>query len=181
MVRAVSWKAVSDGSNQGRTGYQREPYLELGHRGAANCSADELEEVIRYAHDRGWQVMVHANGDAAVDRTVGAYEKALATHRPGTCGTGSSTARSPTTAHFRAMAQTGVSPSFLMNHVYYWGQRAARSYPRPGPGGPAGRGGDALRTRPAAFVPQRLQRLADVSAARRADRGHPVDQATAAC
>ena len=92
----MNWKAISDGSNQDRTGYQREPYLESADRGAANCSADELGEVVRYAHDRGWQLMVHANGDAALDLTVGAYEKALAGDRAGTCGTGSSTARSPT-------------------------------------------------------------------------------------
>jgi predicted amidohydrolase YtcJ len=137
MVRAVSWKVVSDGSNQGRTGYQREPYLGgAGGRGAANCSADELAAVVRYAHDRGWQLMVHANGDAALDRTVGAYEKALAgapakdlRHRIEHCSLAHD-------EHFRAMAELGVSPSFLMNHVHYWGsalrdhvlgpQRAAR-------------------------------------------------------
>ena len=121
MVRAVSWKAISDGSNQGRTGYQREPYLGSAERGAASCSADELGEVIRYAHDRGWQLMVHANGDAALDLTVGAYEKALAgapakdlRHRIEHCSLADE-------EHFRAMAQLGVSPSFLMNYVYYWG------------------------------------------------------------
>jgi predicted amidohydrolase YtcJ len=121
MVRAVSWKAISDGSNQGRTGYQRQPYLGSAGRGTANCTADELEEVVRYAHDRGWQLMVHANGDAALDLTVGAYEKALAgapardlRHRIEHCSIADD-------EHFRAMAELGVSPSFLMNHVYYWG------------------------------------------------------------
>lgn len=121
MVRAVSWKVVSDGSNQGRSGYQREPYLGSADRGAANCSAEELGEVVRYAHDRGWQLMVHANGDAALDLTVGAYAKALAgasakdlRHRIEHCSLADD-------GHFRAMAELGVSPSFLMNHVYYWG------------------------------------------------------------
>lgn len=121
MVRAVSWKVVSDGSNQGRTGYQREPYLGSAARGAANYSPDELREVIRYAHDRGWQLMVHANGDAALDLTVSAYGKALANapakdlrHRIEHCSLADD-------GHFRAMAELGVSPSFLMNHVYYWG------------------------------------------------------------
>ena len=121
MVRAVSWKAICDGSNQGRTGYQRQPYLGSADRGAANCTADELEEVVRYAHDRGWQLMVHANGDAALDLTVGAYEKALAgastrdlRHRIEHCSIADD-------EHFRVMAELGISPSFLMNHVYYWG------------------------------------------------------------
>jgi predicted amidohydrolase YtcJ len=77
MIRATSWKLIADGSNQGRTGYQRGPYLGSAARGAANYTADQLQEAIRYAHDRGWQVMVHANGDAAIDVTLEAYEKAL--------------------------------------------------------------------------------------------------------
>jgi predicted amidohydrolase YtcJ len=122
MVRAVSWKLISDGSNQGRTGYQREPYLGSAGRGAANMPEAELAEDIRYAHDHGWQVMVHANGDAAIDLTVAAYEKALAgaaprdlRHRIEHCSLAGDD-------HFRRMAEIGVSPSFLMNHVYYWGQ-----------------------------------------------------------
>lgn len=121
MVRAVSWKLISDGSNQGRTGYQREPYLGSAQRGAANMSEEELQEAIRYAHDQGWQVMVHANGDAAIDLTVAAFEKTLGTadrtdlrHRIEHCSLADD-------GHFRRMAQTGLSPSFLMNHVYYWG------------------------------------------------------------
>ena len=121
MVRAVSWKVICDGSNQGRTGYQRQPYLGSADRGAANCTADELEEVVRYAHIRGWQLMVHANGDAALDLTVGAYGKALAgtsardlRHRIEHCSIADD-------EHFRVMAELGISPSFLMNHVYYWG------------------------------------------------------------
>jgi predicted amidohydrolase YtcJ len=122
LVRATSWKVVFDGSNQGRSGYLRQPYLGSAGRGAANCTVDQLREVIRYAHDRGWQVMVHANGDAAIDQTVAAYEKALADaepkdlrHRIEHCSIGDGD-------QFRRMAATGVSPSFLMNHVYYWGK-----------------------------------------------------------
>jgi len=122
MVRATSWKLIADGSNQGRTGYQREPYLGSAERGAANYTADQLQEAIRYAHDRGWQVMVHANGDAAIDLTLEAYEKALAgaeltdlRHRIEHCSIAYE-------GHFRRMAAAGISPSFLMNHVYYWGK-----------------------------------------------------------
>jgi len=122
MVRAIGWKVISDGSNQGRTGYLREPYLASDQRGAANCSAEEIEDAVRYAHDRGWQAMVHANGDAALDRTVDAYQKVFASaehkdlrHRIEHCSLA-------TDGHFAAMAEIGVSPSFLMNHVYHWGE-----------------------------------------------------------
>ena len=122
MVRATSWKLVADGSNQGRTGYQREPYLGSAERGAANYTADQLQEAIRYAHDRGWQVMVHANGDAAIDVTLEAYEKALAGAEPTDLRHRIEHCSIADDGHFRRMAAAGISPSFLMNHVYYWGK-----------------------------------------------------------
>jgi predicted amidohydrolase YtcJ len=122
MVRATSWKLIADGSNQGRTGYQRGPYLGSAERGAANCTADQLQEAIRYAHDRGWQVMVHANGDAAIDVTLEAYEKALAGAEPKDLRHRIEHCSIADDGHFRRMAAAGISPSFLMNHVYYWGR-----------------------------------------------------------
>jgi hypothetical protein len=122
MVRATSWKLIADGSNQGRTGYQRGPYLGSAGRGAANCTAGQLQEAIRYAHDRGWQVMVHANGDAAIDVTLEAYEKALAGAEPKDLRHRIEHCSIADDGHFRRMAAAGISPSFLMNHVYYWGR-----------------------------------------------------------
>ena len=122
MVRATSWKLIADGSNQGRTGYQREPYLGSAERGAANYTADQLQEAIRYAHDRGWQVMVHANGDAAIDVTLEAYEKALAGAEPKDLRHRIEHCSIAYDGHFHRMAAAGISPSFLMNHVYYWGK-----------------------------------------------------------
>ena len=37
---------------------------------------DELEEKVREVHDAGYQVCVHANGDATIDMVLTAYEKA---------------------------------------------------------------------------------------------------------
>lgn len=122
MVRATSWKLIADGSNQGRTGYQREPYLGSAERGAANYTADQLQEAIRYAHGHGWQVMVHANGDAAIDVTLEAYEKALAGTAPHDLRHRIEHCSIAYDSHFRRMAAAGISPSFLMNHVYYWGK-----------------------------------------------------------
>jgi len=121
MVRATSWKLVSDGSTQGRTGYLRAHYLGSDQCGRSDYSGEQIEEVVRYADDRGWQLMIHANGDAALDRTVAAYRTVLAgaprrdlRHRIEHCSLADD-------GHFAAMAEAGVSPSFLMNHVYHWG------------------------------------------------------------
>lgn len=68
-------KAWSDGSNQGGTGFQREPYLGGSNRGALNYRPEEIEQVVRECHDEGWQLGIHANGDAAIDVTLDAFER----------------------------------------------------------------------------------------------------------
>jgi len=124
MVRAVAWKVLSDGSNQGRSGYLREHYVgQPDNRGHANMDIEQCIALIKAGHDAGWQVMTHANGDAALDMVVSAYEQALGDqpstadrrHRIEHCSLASS-------EHFERMARVAVQPSFLMNHVYYWGR-----------------------------------------------------------
>lgn len=124
LVRAQSWKLVSDGSNQGYSGYQSSPYLGTDACGHPNYSDHELTEAIARAHGAGWQLMVHANGDAAVEQVVSAYERALAGADPAThdrrhriehCSL-------PSDGELARMAALGLSPSFLMNHVYFWGR-----------------------------------------------------------
>lgn len=123
MVRTDAWKLIADGSNQGRSAFLRTPYLGgMGGVGAANFGVEELTARIREGHEAGWQVMVHANGDAAVDRVLTAYEGALRDaaphdlrHRIEHC----SLARPE---HFSRMARSAISPSFLNAHVYYWGR-----------------------------------------------------------
>ena len=115
-------KAWSDGSNQGGTGYQREPYLGSQNRGALNYTPEEIEQVIREAHDAGWQLGVHANGDAAIDVTLDAFERA-------TGGKGGGRLRHRiehcSILHDRQIARMkrlGISPSFLIGHVHFWGR-----------------------------------------------------------
>lgn len=122
-VRVTSWKLVSDGSNQGRSGFQEQPYLGTDECGHANYPSSYLVDTIRAKASEGWQLMVHANGDAAIEQVVTAYESALdgvvdrdLRHRIEHCSI-------PTDDHLRRMAARGVSPSFLMNHVLHWGRR----------------------------------------------------------
>ncbi len=119
MVRATSWKLVTDGSNQGRSGHLREPYLGRDERGEANYTTDDLVARMTRAAEEGWQLMVHANGDAALDQVLDAYE-ALGPDPERRHRIEHSSLASD--EHFARMAALGVSPSFLMNHVYYWGR-----------------------------------------------------------
>lgn len=121
MVRADAWKVVTDGSNQGRSGYFMQPYLGQDNGGRANWTPESLREVLSVGLDGGWQLMVHTNGDAAVEFALTALEELLP-------GRGGADLRHrlehvsfTTDDQLTRMAAVGLSPSFLMNHVYYWG------------------------------------------------------------
>jgi predicted amidohydrolase YtcJ len=120
--RVGAIKAWADGSNQGGSGYQRQPYLGSDNRGALNYTLEQLTEVIRDAHNDGWQVCVHANGDAAIDTTLDVYETVLKAkprddhrHRIEHC----SILHDDQITRMKAL---GLSPSFLIGHVHYWGR-----------------------------------------------------------
>lgn len=121
MLRADAWKVVSDGSNQGRSGYFLQPYLGEDNGGKADYTPETLRTAIRAGLDDGWQVMVHTNGDAAVEFVLEAMEEILPTygatdlrHRLEHCSF-------TTDDQLTRIAAAGLSVSFLMNHVYYWG------------------------------------------------------------
>lgn len=122
MYRLGGIKAWADGSNQAKTGYQRENYLGTNSRGAMNYTPEKLTEAIRRAHQGGWQLGVHANGDAAIDATIAAYETVLKEtprddhrHRIEHCSM-----LHP--EHMTKMKELGLSPSFLIGHVHWWGK-----------------------------------------------------------
>ena len=123
MVRTEFVKWVSDGSNQGFTGYMREPYLNSDSRGAANFTVDELVTNFTATLEAGWPIMVHANGDAALDNVLSAFGTvsklpvwdASLRHRIEHCSLLHD-------EHITQMAALGVNPSFLMNHVRLWGR-----------------------------------------------------------
>ena len=71
LIRVTGYKLVADGSNQGFTGLQREPYLNSDDRGLAYTSAEELKTAIERA-GKGWHLAIHGNGDAAIDNVLDA-------------------------------------------------------------------------------------------------------------
>ncbi|QBR70839.1 twin-arginine translocation pathway signal protein [Beijerinckiaceae bacterium] len=120
-VRINGVKAWVDGTNQGYSGYQRVPYLNTTSVGTANYTLAALSAAVVEAHDNGWQVGVHANGDAAIDMALTAFEATLkktprkdARHRIEHC-----TLLHP--EQMDKMVELGISPSFTIGHVYYWG------------------------------------------------------------
>jgi len=115
-------KAWADGSTQAGTAYQRVPYLGSTNRGALNYTPTEIEGVIRQAHEAGWQIGVHANGDAAIDTVLDAFTRATGAqggrklrHRIEHCSILHK-------EQIARMAKLGISPSFLIGHVHFWGR-----------------------------------------------------------
>lgn len=122
LFRVDGIKAWADGSNQAQTGYMRENYLGTDKRGALNYSLEQVTDVIRRAHEGGWQVGVHANGDAAIDMVLDAYQTVLGKtsnsdlrHRIEHCSVFHP-------EQMVRMKEMGVSPSFLIGHVRWWGK-----------------------------------------------------------
>lgn len=126
-------KVVSDGSNQGLTGYQSAPYL---------CSPADNTGIFNFpqtgipAHTippsyntlintvvavKGWPLMVHANGDQAVIFAINAYQRALAQYKGPELRNRIEHCSLLTADQITNMLQMGVSPSFLIGHVGYWG------------------------------------------------------------
>ncbi len=122
-LRNTGYKIVSDGSNQGRTGLQREPFMASDALGIAYVDVDELNHAVERRLREGWAVCVHANGDAAIDRVLDAYE--LADRQGLKPGARRCRIEHCSILHdeqIERMATLGISPSFLIGHVYYWGR-----------------------------------------------------------
>ncbi len=122
-LRSQTVKWVSDGSNQGYTGYMRENYLGRDTRGAPNFPLDQLSAHFAKTVEAGWPIMCHANGDAALDMVMTAFA-ATATLPSWDPAKRHRTEHSSLLhdEHIAAMASLGITPSFLINHVRLWGK-----------------------------------------------------------
>ncbi|MCC5976848.1 MAG: amidohydrolase [Salinarimonas sp.] len=72
-------KIFTDGSAGGRTAAMTKPYLGGGPEdtGLLCLPAEQLTRMVNDAHRAGWQMAIHAIGDAAIDQVLDAYEAAL--------------------------------------------------------------------------------------------------------
>ncbi|GJM14673.1 MAG: amidohydrolase [Pseudohongiella sp.] len=71
-------KVFADGGFTGPAAFTKEPYLNQGdYRGYLNMPAEELVSHINEIHDAGWQMGIHAIGDAAIELVVDTLADAL--------------------------------------------------------------------------------------------------------
>jgi predicted amidohydrolase YtcJ len=124
-------KVITDGSNQGLTGFQSEPYLcyakdpvglfNFGIEKNPTNVPPELRELLKIIMtEKQWPLMIHANGDKAIDFVMEIFEQFITDpgagvrHRIEHCSL-------TTSDQLTIMRQLQVSPSFLIGHVGYWG------------------------------------------------------------
>ena len=133
-VKLQGIKFILDGSPQARTAYFTRDYA----RGAPDgshpwhgqpvTSEAEFLTTARKAHQRGWQLFVHANGDAAIDMAIKTFD---------TLGITAAGNRRPVVIHSQFMRpdqipqykRIGVGPAYFSNHTYYWGDVHRTNFP----------------------------------------------------
>lgn len=122
LMRLAGWKIVSDGSNQGFTGRQRGPYFTRDTVGIFYVEPEQLREAAAERGRQGWQLSIHGNGDAAIDSILDAVEYA----RDEGVDVHALRCRIEHCSilhddQIQRMRSLGMVPSFLINHVHFWG------------------------------------------------------------
>lgn len=122
LVRIAGWKLVADGSNQGFTGLQREPYLGTDDRGVAYMTPEAMAAQAVERAGKGWPLAIHGNGDAGIDTVL----DALTAVRDSGADMGQVRARIEHCSmlhddQIARMQDLGVAASMLIGHVHFWG------------------------------------------------------------
>ncbi|MBW8294650.1 amidohydrolase [Sphingopyxis sp.] len=133
-VKLQGIKFVLDGSVQGRTGFFTRDYqrgspegYQPWHGEPILSEADFIAQA-KKVHDRGWQLFVHANGDAAIDMAIRGFDA---------LGITAADNRRPVVIHSQfqrrdqlpAYARIGVGPGYFSNHAWYWGDVHRTNFP----------------------------------------------------
>jgi len=183
--RVAGAKLFLDGSVQGKTAWLREPYKEglpdspAGYRGYPRVDPGEYSRLARILLANDVPILVHANGDAAIDAMLDGIEKS----EPG------SDHRS-VIIHAQVMrqdqieraAKLGAVPSFFSAHPYFWGDwhRQILGEPRAQNISPIRWAVDANLNwtihNDAPIVPPDMMRLIDISVNRRTRSGHVLGE-----
>lgn len=120
-------KISLDGSPQGKTAWLTQPYYKVpegekpDYAGYPAFPDAKVNDLINQAWGHGWQVLAHANGDAAIDQLIHAVAAAEAAHpdkhlMPVLIH--GQTLRKDQVGEIRKL---GIFPSLFPMHTYYWG------------------------------------------------------------
>lgn len=121
-------KDFADGSIQGYTGYLSEPYHvqpegETDYRGFPRYPLEVLKARTKEAHDKGYQSIIHGNGDAAIEDILDAWEEAQEANPREDTRNVVIHSQMMREDQLDRMEELGAIPSFFVLHTYYWGDR----------------------------------------------------------
>lgn len=126
--RIAGVKLSLDGSPQGRTAWMTEPYLNpppgqpKDYKGyPAIPNAEDREALVDLAFERNWQIITHANGDAASDALIDAVAKAAAKYGNDNRRAVMIHAQAVREDQLDKMKKLGIMPSFFGMQTFYWG------------------------------------------------------------
>lgn len=120
-------KITSDGSPQGKTAYFTTPYRTGGPGGETNWKGEPtfpppiFNTMVKKVYDAGVPLIVHCNGDAAIDLFLAAHEAALGDRKAGDHRTGIIHCQFVRPDQLDKIAAWHLIPSFYTEHTYFFG------------------------------------------------------------
>jgi predicted amidohydrolase YtcJ len=115
-------KFVVDGSIQGYTGLIQWPgYYKTFANGVANISQEDLNKWVLEVHKRGFQAVIHTNGNQATEMALLALAAAQQQHPQLTTRHRLEHNQFVTQDQLVRMKQLGVATNLFTNHIYFWG------------------------------------------------------------
>jgi predicted amidohydrolase YtcJ len=126
-------KVTIDGSPQGRTAHFTTPYLVLGPGGEENWvgeptfPVETINKMVKLVYDAKLPLIVHCNGDAAIDNFLNAHELALGDAKSGDHRTAIIHCQFVRDDQLDKIADWKVIPSFYTEHTYFFGSAHVRN------------------------------------------------------
>jgi len=120
-------KITADGSPQGRTAWFTQPYLtggpagEKNWKGEAGLPPDAMKATMKTCYDRGLQVLLHANGDAAVDFLIEAHKAAAGAEPAKDRRTVCIHCQFIRPDQLRAFTELKIIPALFTDHTFFFG------------------------------------------------------------
>ena len=126
-------KLTLDGSPQGKTAWLSHPYhippagQDEHYAGYPVFDDDKVRTHVDKAYSNNWQLLVHANGDAAIDQMLNIFAEANAKYGPAERRNVLIHGQTLRADQIEKLKTLDVFPSLFPMHTFYWGDWHAQS------------------------------------------------------
>ena len=126
-LKLTGIKITADGSPQGRTAFFSKPYLTGGPGGEKDWRGEplfqmaQLQEMVRFVYSNNVQLIVHCNGDAAIDMFLDAHLASIS-DRNSDLRTTIIHSQFVRKDQLQKYVDYKIMPSFFTEHCYYFGE-----------------------------------------------------------